>query len=102
MKFSPYADECTTFENVRILRFVDGAVEINIVRKGEKNVFTNSKPFVIYYETGTAKILNTLQEVRFASEKLKVKDRLRELIAISDIEICLKNWIEQQLNEAVS
>ncbi|MER1958826.1 MAG: hypothetical protein ABS942_15695 [Solibacillus sp.] len=68
MKFSPYADECTTFENVRILRFAEGAVEINIVRKGEKNVFANSKPFVIYYETAATKIINTLQEVRFASE----------------------------------
>lgn len=102
MKFSPHADECTTFENVRKLRFAEGTVEINIVREGEKTVFTNPKPFVIYYETRTSEILNTLQEVRFASEKFKVKDRLKELMAISDIQKTLKNWVEKQSKEAVS
>lgn len=93
MLFKPYSDECTTFENVRVLKFDEMSLETTIVREGEPTSFKNTKPLKIYYNTDNAQIMNTLQEVRLASEKTKMKCRLDELIARSNIQETLKKWI---------
>lgn len=98
LAFKPYSDECTTFENVRVLRFYEKSIDIITNHgAGEKMVFTNTKPFAIYYDTVNSKILNTLQVVRFESDKTKVKYRLEELIELSDIGQRLKDWNNRPL-----
>ncbi len=98
LSFKPYADECTTFENVRVLRFYEKSIDIITDRSlGEKIVFTNSKSFPLYYDTVTLKILNVLQVVKFESDKKKVKYCLKELIELSDIEQRLKDWNTRSL-----
>ncbi|MEY9980450.1 hypothetical protein [Lysinibacillus sp. RC79] len=94
MIFKPYADECTTFENVRVLKFEKESVEVEVkISKDEQKVFINTKPFYIYFNTNTFKILNTLQEVKLISEKTRLKFRLGELIDRSNIEALLKERI---------
>lgn len=95
--FKPSSDSCTTFENVRVLHFHELAMEVVINHGGEKKFFLNSKPFPLYYDTVSLKILNVLQVVRFESEKIKVKYYLREMLELSDIEKKLKIWIDQSL-----
>ncbi|MEG0470757.1 MAG: hypothetical protein RR588_00325 [Solibacillus sp.] len=98
LTFKPYADECTTFENMRVMRFSEWAIDIVVnCDMGEKKIFTNTKPFVLYYDTVNSKILNTLQVVRFESDKTKVKYRLKELIELSDIGQRLKDWNNRSL-----
>lgn len=93
MLFKPYSDECTTFENVRVLKFHEHSFEVNVMREGESIPFKNAKPVKIFYNTDNTKIINTLQEVRLASDKLKMKCRLDELIDCSDIQKALKKWL---------
>lgn len=100
--FKPYADECTTFENMRVMRFYEGSIDIVVnCDMGEKKIFTNTKPFVLYYDTVNSKILNTLQVVRLESDKTKVKYRLKELIELSDIGQRLKGWNNRSLEVPV-
>ncbi|MEK4702031.1 hypothetical protein MKX47_21260 [Solibacillus sp. FSL R7-0668] len=93
--FKPYADNCTTFKNVRVLHFHELAIELVINHQGEKKFFLNSKSFPLYYDTVNFKILNVLQLVRFETEKIKVKYNLGEMIERSDIEQRLKTWLGQ-------
>lgn len=94
MIFKPYADECTTFENVRVLKFEKESIEVEVkISKDEQKVFINTKPFCIYFNTNTFEILNTLQEVKLISEKTRLKCRLGELVDNSNIETLLKNKI---------
>ncbi|WP_427110439.1 hypothetical protein [Lysinibacillus xylanilyticus] len=94
MVFKPYADECTTFENVRVLKFEKESVEVEVkISKDEQKVFINTKHFYIYFNTNTFKILNTLEEVKLISEKNRLKCRLGELIDRSNIEALLKERI---------
>ncbi|MEK4425896.1 hypothetical protein [Solibacillus sp. FSL K6-1523] len=98
LSFAPFSDECTTFENVRVVRFQEGMVGVVMNNGlGEKIVFTNTKPFAIYYDTTSSKILNVLQIVRFESDKMKIKHSLKEMLELSDIEKRLKIWIEHSL-----
>lgn len=97
MLFKPYADECTTFENVRVLKFDAYSFETKVLRESEFTVFKNTKPVKIFYNTDNAQIMNTLQEVRLASEKNKMKCRLDELIACSNIQETLKKWISSAM-----
>lgn len=93
MVFTPYADECTTFENVRILKFEKESVEIAIkTGNDDQKIFVNTKPFNIYFNTNNFTIMNTLQEIKLISEKTKLKCRLGELIVKSNIEALLKEW----------
>ncbi|MER2006695.1 MAG: hypothetical protein ABS939_04510 [Psychrobacillus sp.] len=93
MLFKPYSDECTTFENVRVLKFGEESLEATIVREDEPVSFKNTKAVKIFYNTENAQILNTLQEVRLTSDKTKMKCRLDELISCSNIQETLKKWI---------
>lgn len=95
--FKPTSDSCTTFENVRVLHFHELAMEVVMNHEGEKKFFLNTKPFPLYYDTVSLKILNVLQVVRFESEKIKIKHSLKEMLELSDIEKRLKIWIEQTL-----
>lgn len=98
MLFNPYLDECTTFENVRVLKFCEMSLETTIVREDEPISFKNTKPLKIFYNTENGQIINTLQEVRLASEKTKMKCRLDELIACSNIQETLKKWVVSAMN----
>lgn len=99
MTLKPYADECTTFENVRLMKFNEGDLEVAVVRKGEKIPFKNTKPTKIYYNTDNAKIMNTLQEVRLASDDSKLKCRLEELVACSNVQDTLEKWIKSTFEQ---
>lgn len=94
MIFKPYADECTTFENVRVLKFEKESIEVAVkISKDEQKVFINTKPFYIYFNTNTFGILNTLQEIKLISEKTRLKCRLGELVDKSNIETLIKDNI---------
>lgn len=99
MTLKPYTDECTTFENVRLMKINEGDLEVAVVRSGEKVPFKNTKQVKIYYNTDDAKIMNTLQEVRLASDDSKLKVRLDELVACSNIQSTLKKWIESTFEQ---
>ena len=93
MLFEPSANECTSFENVRVLKFGVGAVEINVLEPiSGKKMYKNTKPLKIYFNTNSLEIMNTLQVVHFASEKTKLKCDLKELMEQSDIGKQLKKW----------
>ena len=93
MLFNPYSDECTTFVNVRVLKFNELSFEVTITRDGKSFTFKNTKPLKIFYKTDTPEIINTLQEVSLVSDKMKLKCRLDELIERSEIQETLNKWI---------
>lgn len=97
--FNPYSDECATFVNVRVLKFNESSFEVKVVRKEGATSFKNTKPVKIFYNTNNAQIMNTLQEVRLASEKTKMKCRLDDLIVCSNIQEVLKEWIVSTVNQ---
>lgn len=93
MLFEPYADECTTFQNVRVLKFDKGMIEVTVREEGVNKLYKNSKKFKVYFNTTTMKVMNILQEVRFSSDKTKFNCKLEDLVQQSDIENLLEKWM---------
>lgn len=103
MAFNPVVNRCTTFKNVRILKFEEESIELTLETPEEgRKVFVNTKPFNLYYNTNTLKVMNTLQEIKLKSQKdpdskikrIKLNSSLEELVDRSNIEKLLEGYIK--------
>lgn len=103
MAFKPSVNGCTTFKNVRILKFEEESIELtlNTPEEGRK-VFVNTKAFNLYFNTNTLKVMNTLQEIKLKSQKdpdpknkrIKFNCSLEELVERSNIEKLLEEYMK--------
>lgn len=101
MTLKPHTDECTTFENVRLMKVGEKDLEITVSRGNQLVEFKNSKPVKIFYRTDDGKVMNTLQVIHLVSdENIKLKVRFDELVAHSDIQDIIKKWILSTYQEA--
>lgn len=105
MAFNPVVNRCTTFKNVRILKFEEESIELILKTPEEgRKVFVNTKSFNLYYNTNTntLKVMNTLQEIKLKSQKdpdpkikrIKLNSSLEELVDRSNIEKLLEGYIK--------